>query len=83
MPTPAPIATSAQFRPRIPDAYADDAAASVPHTQINSTRIHHVYVIQDTDAIGEVARRLYGANVPQTRAKIMNQGFYPGSEIHY
>lgn len=81
MVTPAPISTSAQFRPRLGYAVADDAAASVPQRQINSEHQTTTYVVAEGDALGELASRLYGANVPQTRAKILNQGFYPGSEI--
>lgn len=83
MPTPAPIATSAQFRPRLGYAVADDAAASVPQRQINSEHVTRTYTVAEGDTLGDLAFRLYGANVPQTRAKILNQGFYPGSLITY
>lgn len=84
MPTPAAIATSAQYRPRIPDAVLPEPSqVSPPHTQINSARLRNVYVVQESDQLGELAQRLYGANVPQSRAKILNQGFYPGSVIQH
>lgn len=83
MPTPQSIATSAQFRPRLGYVVADDPTLSVPHSQINSALTQRVYRVVESDTLGDVARKLYGANVPQTRAKIMQQGFYPGSLIQF
>jgi hypothetical protein len=77
------MATSAQFRPRLGYAVADAATLNPPKTQLVADGIRRVYVVQESDTLGDLARRLYGANVPQARDRIRVQGFYPGSEITY
>lgn len=83
MPDPYDVATSAQFRPDLGYAYASDPSWNPPHTQINSARESMFYTVQPGDTLGAVARALFGSNVPQTRAKLQQAGFYPGSVIEY
>lgn len=81
MPDPYSAATSAQFRPDLGYVVAPDPAWNPPHTQLSSSHESRFYTVQEGDTLGAVARSLYGANVPQTRAKLMQAGFYPGSVI--
>jgi nucleoid-associated protein YgaU len=82
VPDPAAIATSAQFRPDLGYAFADDPAKiNPPHTTISSTHVSTFYTVQEGDTLAAVAQALYGANVPQTRAKLLNAGFFPGNTI--
>lgn len=82
MPIPYHGPTSSQFAPNMGAPVADEQV--LPIAAFNNVyRVPHVsYVVSDSDTLADVARRLYGANTPDTRNRVRNAGFYPGSIIH-
>lgn len=82
MPIPFHGPTSAQFAPDMGSAVADNQVLPIAAFGFVYRTPHISYVVQPGDTLGDVARTLYGNNSPDSRNRVRNAGFYPGSIIH-
>ena len=84
MPIPyhGPTSRDPRALPKMGTPLADHALVPIAQTGFAYQVPVITYVVQSSDRIADVARRLYGSNTPSTRKLIRESGFYPGSVIH-